>query len=160
MHAEPQQEHLWLQKFVGEWAYESECNMGPGQPLSTFRGTESVRSLGGLWVLCEGRWETPGGGTTTTIMTLGYDPLKKKYVGTFIGSMMTNIWAYEGTLDPAGTTLPLDTEGPSFVGDGKMVKFKDVLEFKSDDHRVLTSHMQGENGEWSVFMTANYKRVK
>ena len=34
--------------------------MGPDKPPETFRGTDSVRSIGGLWVLCEGR---PGGGT-------------------------------------------------------------------------------------------------
>jgi len=45
-----------------------------------FNGTESVRSLGGLWILAEGQGETPGSGSATTILTLGYDPQRKRFV--------------------------------------------------------------------------------
>ena len=31
MKTEPQKEHQWLQKLVGEWTYESECSMGARQ---------------------------------------------------------------------------------------------------------------------------------
>lgn len=44
--------------------------------------------------------------------------------------------------------------------EGKTAKYRDVIEFKSDDHRVLTSHMQGDNGQWQKFMTAHYRRKK
>jgi hypothetical protein len=160
MHAEPQKEHQWLQKLAGEWTSEAEASMGPDQPPQKFTGTDSVRSLGGLWMMCEGRGEMPGGGAATTVMTLGYDPLRKRYVGTFIGSMMTHMWVYHGQLDPSGKVLTLDTEGPNFAAEGKMAKYKDVIEFKSDDHRVLTSHMLGEDGKWHTFMTAHYRRSK
>jgi hypothetical protein len=158
--AEPQKEHQWLQQLVGEWTFESDCSMGPDQPPSKFNGTETVRSLGGLWVLCEGRGEMPGGGIGTTLMTLGYDPLRKRYVGTFVGSMMTHLWVYDGQLDAAGKVLTLDTEGPSFTGDGKMVKYQDIIEFKSNDHRVLSSQTLGDDGKWHGFNTANYRRKK
>src|SRR5687768_14671673 len=105
MHAEPQQEHQWLQQLVGEWTSEADCSMGPDKPMEKFKGTETVRSIGGLWVVCEGRGEMPGGGLATTIMTLGYDPAKKLYLGTFIGSMMTHMWVYAGTRDAGGTVL-------------------------------------------------------
>jgi hypothetical protein len=160
MHAEPQKEHAWLQKLVGEWTTEAEAVMGPGKPPEKFTGTERVRPVGGLWVMCEGRGEMPGGGAATTVMTLGYDPAKKRYVGTFLGSMMTHLWVYDGGLDPAGRVLTLDTEGPSFGDPGKMATYKDVIEFKGDDHRVLTSHLLGEDGQWHGFMTAHYRRTK
>ena len=129
--------------------------MEPGKPPAKFTGTESVRSIGGLWVMCEGRGEMPGGGTATTIMALGYDPVKKRYVGTFLGSMMTHLWVYEGGLDAAGKALTLDTEGPNFAAGGRMTMYKDVIEFKSDDYRVLTSRTLGEDGKWQGFLTAN-----
>jgi hypothetical protein len=47
MKTEPQKEHQWLQRLVGEWTYESECSMEPGKPPEKFEGSESVRSLGG-----------------------------------------------------------------------------------------------------------------
>lgn len=160
MHAEPQPEHKWLHKLVGEWTYEAEANMGPDKPPEKCAGTETVRSIGGVWVVCEGRGEMPGGGTASTIMTLGYDPVRKRFVGTFIGSMMTNMWLYDGGLDAAGKVLTLDTDGPDFAVEGKTTKYKDAIEVKSDDHRVLTSHMLGEDGKWHGFMTANYRRKK
>jgi hypothetical protein len=158
MKAEPQKEHQWLEQLVGEWTYEVEASMEPGKPPQKLSATESVRSIGGLWVLCEGRGQMPGGGTATTVMTLGYDPVKKRYVGTFIGSMMTHLWVYDGGLDPAGKVLTLDTEGPSFSAEGKMAKYQDVIEIKSGDHRVLSSRTLGDDGKWNRFMTAHYRR--
>lgn len=158
--AEPQEEHRWLQKFIGEWDMEAESDSGPGEPPVKTTGTESVRSLGGLWIVAEGEGEMPGGGTGHSLMTLGYDPQKKRYVGTWMGSMMTYLWLYDGSLDAGGKVLTLNSEGPSMSGDGKMAPYQDVIEFKSDDHRVLTSHMKGEDGSWQVFMTAHYWRKK
>jgi len=158
MQAEPQAEHRWLQRLVGEWAYETEALMEPGKPLEKFTGSESVRSLGGLWILAEGRGEMPGGGTATMVLTLGYDPQKKQYVGTWVGSMMTNLWVYAGVLDADGKTLTLDTEGPDMYVEGKMAKYRDVYEFKDNDRRTLTSHVRGEDGTWQIMMTASYRR--
>jgi len=160
MNIEPQKEHQWLQNLVGEWTYESDCSMGPGKPNEKFKGTESVRSLAGLWILAEGRGEIPAGGAMTTMMTLGYDPQTARYVGTFVASMMTHLWVYDGALDAAERVLTLDTEGPDMAAEGKMAKYKDVIEWKNDDHRMLTSYMLGDDGKWCGFMTANYRRVK
>ncbi|MCI0682237.1 MAG: DUF1579 domain-containing protein [Gemmataceae bacterium] len=160
MHAEPQKEHHWLDKLVGDWTFESECSMGPDQPPGKFAGMETVRSLGGLWVLCEGKGEMPGGGMATTLMTLGYDPVKKKYIGSFIGSMMTHLWIYEGGLDAAAKVLTLDTLGPSFTDPGKMIEYQDIVEFQTDDYRTLSSQTRGDDGQWNRFMTAHYRRKK
>jgi hypothetical protein len=160
MKIEPQKEHQWLQKLVGEWTCESEAIMEPGKPPEKWKATESVRSLGGLWTLGEGTGETPGGGAATTMMTLGYDPQKKRFVGTFIASMMTHLWIYDGALDEAGNVLTLDAEGPDMAGEGRMAKYQDIIEFKSSDHRVLRSRMLGDDGNWREFMIANYWRRK
>ncbi|MBW4473762.1 MAG: DUF1579 domain-containing protein [Stenomitos rutilans HA7619-LM2] len=158
MKIEPQTEHQWLQKLVGEWTYETEASMGADQPSEKVTGTERVRSLGGLWILAEGAGEMPGCGTVTTIMTLGYNPQKQRFVGTWVGSMMSDLWVYDGALDTSETVLTLHTEGPSMSGEDTMAKYKDVIEFKSDSHRVMTSHALGDDGQWHQFMTANYRR--
>ncbi len=160
MNIAPQKEHQWLQRLVGEWTSEAEVTMEPGKSPETFRGTESVRSLGGFWILAEGQGEMPGCGPATTLMTLGYDPHKKRYLGTFVGSMMTHLWAYDGALDPAERVLTLESEGPSMADQGKMAKYRDVLELKSDDHRVLTSRILGDDGKWQAFMAASYRRKR
>lgn len=158
MNVEPNAEHQWLQQFVGEWTSEMECSMGPDKPPETYRGTDSVRSIGGLWVVCEGRGDMPGGGPAQMIMTLGYDPAKGRYVGSFIGSMMTHQWLYEGSRD--GSVLTLDTEGPSFADPKALAKYQDIIEIVGPDHRTLSSQFQGDDGQWHRFMTAHYRRVK
>jgi len=55
--------------------------------------------------------------------------------------------------------LTLDSEGQSFSGDGTIAKYKDAIEFKSDDHRILASTTIGDDGKWQQFMTAHYHRV-
>jgi hypothetical protein len=159
MQAQPQPEHDWLQQLVGEWEMEAESVTGPGQPPAKSKGFERVRSLGGLWVVCEGQGEMPGGGTANMIMTLGYDPRLRRYVGTWVGSMMTNMWVYNGTTDPAGRVLTLDTEGPDFASGGdKTARYQDVIEIVSEDHRTLTSRTPGPDGKWVEFMKAHYRK--
>jgi hypothetical protein len=155
---EPQKQHQWLQKLIGEWTCETEVKMGNEQSPTKSTGTEQVRSLGGFWVLAEGQGEMPGCGLATTLMSLGYDTQKQRYVGTWMGSMMDYLWVYDGELDATEMTLTLNSVGPTMTGEGKMEQYKDVIEFKSDTHRVMTSHMLGEDGQWHHFMTVNYWR--
>ena len=159
METNPQPQHRWLEQLVGEWEVESEVVMAPGAEPTKLCGTESVRSLGGLWVLCEGRCEMPGGGAGTTVMTLGFDPARGLFVGTFIASMMTHLWLYEGGLDPELTVLTLDTEGPDPAGDGTIKRFQDIVTVEGGDRRTLASQALGEDGQWHRFMTARYRRI-
>ena len=115
--------------------------------------------VGGFWVVTENKgtlFDTP----FTGIMTLGFDGQKKKYVGTWFDSMHSHFEHYEGTVDAAGKTLVLLTEGPNPGASGKLCKYKNVIEIKSKDHKVLTSSMQGEDGKWVAFLTINYRRKK
>ena len=160
MHAQPQKEHHWLHRMIGDWTSEAEAVMEPGKPAEISRGSESVRSLGGLWVVADGQGEMPRGGSATMVMTLGYDPQRQRFVGTWVGSMMTNLWVYDGSLDAAGRMLTLEAEGPDMAGQGKTVKYRDVIEFASDDHRVLRSYALGDDGSWQQFMTAHYRRKR
>lgn len=160
MDEKPLKEHLWLEKLIGEWTYETEATVESGKPPERFSGTENVRSIGGFWIVGEGRGIMPEVGMATTILTLGYNPLTKRYTGTFIGSMMSHMWLYDGTLDPVRKVLRLDTLGPSFTEEGKMVKYQDVIEIVDDDHRILSSGTIGSDGKWHKFMSANYRRTK
>ena len=54
----------------------------------------------------------PDGTPATTQITLGYDPAKKRFVGTWLGSMMTHLWIYDGELSADERTLTLSSEGP------------------------------------------------
>ncbi len=158
---EPQAEHRWLNQLVGEWAWEMDAQMeapaGSDQPPTKHTGTESVKSLG-VWVMCHGTQAMADGQPGLTVMTIGFDTTKKKFVGSFIGSMMTHQWLYEGELDAAGKVLTLNADGPSFTDPTKTTKYQDKIEVVSADHRILTSQALGDDGNWVQFMTAHYRR--
>ena len=132
---------------------------GGDQPPVVMPGHETVRKLGDLWVICEGSGEMPDGGTMTYVMTLGYDPEKKKYVGTWVGSVMTSMFVYEGEVDASGRVLPLNCEGPNCMEPGTRARYQDTIEIVSLDQRTLSSRMQGKDGAWVSFMKAVYTRV-
>ena len=149
----------WLQTLVGEWTYEAQDLSSSDQPSEPVRGIETVRPLGGIWMLFEGQGDVPGVGTGTSLMTLGYDPEKACFVGTWVGSMMPNLWIYErGSLDVAKKVLTLESEGPSFTGDGKTSKYRDFMEVLDEGRRIVASEVLGSDGQWKRFMVSNYRR--
>lgn len=153
------QEHRWLQKFVGEWESSAKAPAVGDQPAVECRGTMTSSTLGDLWVV--NRIEADVMGTTMSgIQTIGYDPAKKKYVGTWVDSIINHLWHYEGTVDEAGTTLTLEAEGPNFTSPGKTAKFRDAYQFVSNDKIIATSSMQSDKGDWVVFMTGTMQRKK
>jgi hypothetical protein len=155
----PQKEHKWLEQFTGEWESEIEITMGPGGAVMKGKGTESARMVGGFWIVAESKSEMMGM-PFSSVLTLGYDPAKKKYVGTWIDSMSSYLWNYVGSVDESGKILTLETNGPSPMAPDKISKFREVTEFKSKDHRVFTSSIQGDDGKWTTFVTVHSRRKK
>jgi len=155
----PAKEHEWLKQFVGEWESEFEAIPQPGQAPVKGKSTDTVRGLGGFWVVSEGKGEMMGM-PFLNVLTLGYDPDKKKYVGTWVDNMSSYLWSYVGTVDPTGKILTLETEGPCPYRPGKNSKFREVTEFKSKDHRVFTSSIQQDDGTWHTAVTVHSRRKK
>jgi hypothetical protein len=152
-------EHAWLERFVGEWRSEAEMPGEAGAPPQKLEGTERARSLGGMWIVSEIHGESPAG-AMDAVLTLGFDPERKRYVGTWVDSMINHMWIYEGTVDASGRILTLESKGPSFAGDGRLATYRDVFEFESPDRKVLRSSVLGADGEWTQYLTASYQRVK
>jgi hypothetical protein len=151
----PQKEHAWLEQFAGEWDAETEIK-APDQPVMTIKGEERSRMIGGFWLVAENTGkmaEMP----FTGIMTLGYDPKSKKYIGTWVDSMTDYLWRYTGTVE--GKTITLEAKGPCpLKPPGTLVNFKETLELKDKDHKVFTSSMQEDDGSWTQMVTINFTR--
>lgn len=158
MNSTPQPQHEWLQRLVGEWTLESESRMAPDKPLETFKGTEAVRSLGGLWIIAEGEADMPGGTHGRSVMTLGFDSDTGRFVGTWIGTMMTNLWVYDGELNEDQTKLELLCDGPAMDGSGGKDRYRDVIEMTGENERTTRSSVLREDGSWQEFVTMRYRR--
>jgi hypothetical protein len=153
----PGDHHRWLQQLVGEWTISSEATPAPGVEPVKMESQESVRSIGGLWVVAESTSEV-GGMPFAAVMTLGYDPGQHAFVGTWIDSMQPHLWTYHGTLDEARRVLTLESEGPSVADPAKKAKYRDVIEVTGPDERSLSSSVQGDDGVWTTFLRAQYRR--
>lgn len=160
MFAEPSPEHRWLAALVGEWTYENSCVMGPGGETMKSVGREVVRAVGDLWIMGEMTGEMPGGGSMTGIMTLGFDPSRGRFVGTWIGSPMTHMFVYDGSRDASGRILTLDTVGPSFADPTVVARYRDIVEVRSPNERVLRSEAEQPDGSWLRFMEGVFRRVR
>lgn len=156
---EPTPQHEWLHRLVGDWTMEGRCSMGPDKPEAAMRGRETVRAIGGLWVVGEGGGEMPGGGMATNIITLGYDIARGRFTGSFITSVMPMMWLYDGLLDAAGQVLTLDCEGPDFSDPSRRARYQDIIELTADGRRSLSSRVQAPDGKWMPIMHAEYRRA-
>lgn len=157
MDLSPQQQ--WLRRFVGEWSVSGTGDCGQDQPPMTYSGRETVRMIGEHWIHCESH-ATLGDnkGEMTSVLTLGYDPARERFVGSWFGSPMAFMFIYEGVL--RDNVLPLDTKGPSMVKPGELARYQDVLEMHEGDRRVLWSQMQLDDGTWQKIMRAEYVRIR
>ena len=149
---EPTAEHRWLTRLVGTWTFASEPIAG--QTMEEMAGTETFRALGALWV----QGETVGDGYVNQ-MTLGFDPATGRFVGTFLASVMTHLWRYDGALDTDGQRLVLESVGPSMSDDGAMVLYRDEIVLLGPDERLLQSSFAAPDGSWTLFMRIRYRRA-
>ena len=152
---EASEAHRWLHRLIGRWRVAPAEGYGDGPP----GWIEEVRAVGDIWIVAEGRSEGPDGQPMTTLVQLGHDPARGQYVGTWIGSMMTHMWLYAGTLDESGQRLTLDCEGPDFGQPGRVARYQDIIAFTDNDHRALISRMEGADGQWREIMRVDYQRV-
>lgn len=153
----PGPEHEFLKQDVGTWDATVESWMAPGQPAAVSKGVDTVSMVGGFWAVDEFKSEfmgQPFHGAGTT----GYDPAKKKYVGTWIDSMAPGLNLGEYLYDAKTRTMTGVSEGPG--PDGKPMKTRQVIAWKDADNKVFDMYALGPDGKEALMMRITYKRRK
>jgi len=152
--------HELLAHCVGTWdATIKSWTQGPDSEPLISHGTEVVRLMpGGLWAVeeFEGKFgEAPFHGHGQS----GYDPLKKKYVGTWVDSMSPSIMMIEGDYDPISKTMTSYGKGTE-PRSGKPFEAKMTTVHKDKDSRVFTMFMKSDEtkGEFVKMMEISYTR--
>ena len=151
----PGPEHELLKKDVGTWDATVEMLMPPAPPS---KGVETnTLGPGGLWLINDFKSAMMGAPFQGHGIT-GWDPAKKKYVGTWVDSMSTSLSVTESTYTAADRSMTgyINTVGP----DGGPMKLKAVTQMKDDDTRVFTMYMPGPDGKEAASMRITYKRRK
>jgi hypothetical protein len=154
----PQAEHEWLQRYVGTWEFTTTIHIDRDQPPVTAKGHETVRSVGGFWIIGESTSEFMGT-TMTNIITIGYDAEQAKYIGMSVDSMSSHIWQYEGHVNETGDQLELTWTGPCPRQPGEMIDFRGVTEFKSNDQRHFVAYNRTDDDQWEKMVEVQFKRT-
>jgi hypothetical protein len=97
--------HNFLAKMEGTWDAKNKYSMESDQPAMESTGTvEQKMILGGRYLQQEHSSEMMGA-PFTGINLIGYDNHTKKYVSTWIDTMSTGIYYFEGTASPDGKVI-------------------------------------------------------
>ena len=156
----PGPEHARLAKqFAGEWDVQSKFMMDPSQPPMESKGTESTRAdLGGFWLLGRFKGEMFGKPFEGQSI-LGYSPMKKKYVMTWVDSFMPHLFASEGDYDESKKTYTFVADGFD-PATGKPMKERWVFEVKDDDHHTMRFYSPAADGQERMTGEIRYTRRK
>jgi hypothetical protein len=147
-------EYAVFQKDVGTWDAHVIVRPGPGQAEQVSRGVSVSRlAAGGRWLITDFRNETTG---FEGHGVYGWDPTKKKYVGTWVDNMRTSLSVSEGTWDEATRTMTYWNELTR--PDGNVMRWREVTETRDADTHVFRSLFPGPNGTEFEMMTVTYTR--
>ncbi len=156
MMPKPGPEHALLASLSGHWDAKTTVRF-PGAPEMVTKGTETVSMLGGFWQISDFEGEMMGQKFSGR-GTLGYDPNKKKYVGTWCDTMSPALTYFEGTMDAAKKTLTTHSSMADFMDPTKTVKMRMVTEIKSENARVFRMFEDRGDGHEVEGMTIEYTR--
>jgi hypothetical protein len=155
---QPSEQHKLLQKGAGTWDAEiTVFSPLEGEPPMKSKGIEKNELLqGGMWLLTRFEGEIVGmpyHGAGTT----GYDPVEKKYVGTWVDSMSPHLLTSKGEYDAAKKILNSTAQGRD-VTTGQPYTAKLVTRYPDDDNRAFEMYMVGPDGQQIKTMEIKYKR--
>ena len=141
---QPGEEHKILKAELGTWKADMKIWMpGADEPMMA-SGEEVNEMFGEFWVVSKFKANMMGQPFEGRA-SMGYDPVKKKYVGTWFDTMTPHMSFMEGTYDKDSKTLTMMTTGIGM--DGKPSKGKNVVVTKDDGSRVFTMYQQMPNSD-------------
>ena len=144
----PTAEHKSLQESVGHWKGTMKSFVG-GMEMEV-DAVETVESIGPFWTQVRFECDFMGMPYTGT-GHMGYDPEKKKYVGTWVDSMSSTFALMEG--EQKGDTLTMKWMAPDMTGN-KVPHWSETTRTKDAYTAVF---YQGEEGTKTMEMSM--KRV-
>jgi hypothetical protein len=156
----PTPQHAEMARDVGVWDGESTAWEAPGGEPQKTTCVETNAMIGKMWL--DSRFEGEyGGDKFVGKAQMGWDPVKKKYVGTWIDSISPFMYMLEGEYDIPTHTLTVVMTGTSALT-GKPETAKNITRYIDENTKVFEMHMpvEGKPGEWWKMMEIKYTRRK
>jgi hypothetical protein len=150
-------EHKLLHKDVGTWDATMKIWPQEGAEPIESKGTEKNELLqGGMWLVSRFSGDIFGM-PFSGIGTVGYDPIDKKYVGTWVDSISPHLTVLKGEYDAATKTMTSIAEGRDFQT-GQVTQSKHITRFIDENTRTFEIHAKEEGGNERKVMEIQYKR--
>ena len=152
--ASPQ--HARLAQQVGVWDAAVEyVDIRTGKPART-TGTSVQRQPPGSFWLINNFEATLMGAPFRCMKTTGYDPVKKKLVGTWIDSMTPGMTVLEGSWDKGHKVMTMS--GAGMDRQGRAAEVRLVTSILSEDQHVSEMFTKTQGGDETKTMTITYTR--
>ena len=154
--AQPKKQHRLLARLAGIWNAEIDyIDFNTGKPAKS-KGTSIRRQpLGELW-LVENFQASIMGTPIKGMSTTGYDPIKKKLVGTWVDSMSPHMMIVEGNWDEAGKVMTLS--GMGVGADGRPAKNTYVWTIQDENRHVFEHFTRMPDGKDVKIVTMTMTR--
>lgn len=159
---EPSPQHKIVMQDIGQWdavvkLWMNEQGVADAsiEPMVS-KGKEVNRKLGEFWCISTFKGEFAGMPFEGHSVS-GFDPIKKKFVGSWTDSFTPNAMHMVGTYDEATKTLTSQTKGIGM--DGKEVIGQSTLVYKDEQTRLLTTY-EFVDGKPVKSMEITYTRTK
>jgi hypothetical protein len=146
-----------LKREVGVWDCDVKFYPDPNGQAVVSKAIENNYMVGNVWLVGDFKGEMAGASFHGSSQ-MGYDPKKKKYIGSWIDSASPYPTAMEGSYDAASKTLTIIGIGKD--PNGAESKMKLVSVFKDEDNRTMTISIAGTGDEWLRMMECEYRRKK
>jgi hypothetical protein len=154
--ATPGAPHKLLAKMAGSWHTKTKSWMEPDKPPMESSGTcEQKMLLGGRFLQQEFTGEMMGS-TFTGIGVAGYDNHTRKYVSTWMDSMSTGIYFFEGTASADGKTITQESRYDDPIK-GPM-NWRAVTKIVDDNTQVFEMYGIDKTGREEKMMEMTYTR--
>lgn len=128
-------EHSQIQRKTGEWKVKCCYFMGGDAAPIEVDGTETGQMLGQLW--CNSHFEADMMGSPLSGNgSLGYDPVKEKYIATWTDSTAPFLYLFEGHFNAEGNILEMSGENYDPVRQYPAT-YRSRIEFKGDNEHLL-----------------------
>lgn len=153
----PSPQHELLKKEVGTWDATMQFWPTPDAPPITIKAKETVQLLGeAMWVVSH--FESGYGGMAFAGSgTLGYDPMEKKYIGTWIDSSSPYLTISKGDYDPASKTITMLAETRDAFTNKPIVQ-KQITHYVGDGTRLYELQQKGDDGKFRKLLEIKFTR--
>ncbi len=151
--AKPTKEHARLAATTGVWDAEIIMSSPDGKTAST--GVETVKMVGELWTISSFEYEFMGV-PTQGHGTMGYDPSKGKYVGTWIESTNPHMSTMEGEYDEEKKAVVYQMK--SNDAGGNEMEFRVITATQDETHRTFELHAKIDEDQFVKVLEMNYTK--